>query len=220
MQIYSGLVNARIELDGYINNESNLIITHKSLVDYLARMKDTINISYTVIKAELDHAVVMCELTSRMLDKKVTELGETTRETLGNHFANYPVITAQEMAYDRAAIRFLQLPDNCYSVLEFIRNSFGINNLLLEQNEYLENGQERGSLSEEKPELKNFIVDFGIFKGNGCTVEQVFEQARKDKKVKATLDIYLSKNVADIGNKTERYSILALQRYATKIGYM
>lgn len=208
MQIHSGLLNAQIELDAYTNNEKNIIVTHKALVAYVSQMRD-IFVEYEVIKAEREHAVVICSLFSKQFDKKQIEFGETTKETLGKSFSNYPVITAQEMAFDRAAIKLLQLPNNCYSVLEFLKNAE-------KPAQEKPNSQKQ---NQKKADVKDFIVEIGIFAGTGATVQQIFEQAQKDKKIQATLDLYLSKDASSISAKQERFSIFALQKYAKQVNY-
>lgn len=241
MQIYSRLLHASIELDAYINNDQNIIITHKSLSCYLQEMEGC-SVSYSIIKADLDHAVVICELYNNRYGRKQTEIGETTKATLGKTFSNYPVMTAQEMALDRAIIKFLQLPDNCYSVLEFLKNcnlpderpndkapqkqSSG-KNIEMQSSDKSGKGEKKEEANrtqnpqenQQKQNVKDYVVNVGIFSNTGLTVQEVFKQAEKDVKIRATLELYLSKNVADIKIQKERYGIAALQKYAKQIGY-
>lgn len=218
MKIYSGLLNTNLELDAYDNNYANIIITHKTLVEYIAKM-DNVRICYKVIKAELEHAVVQCELSCGQYKCYITEIGETTKETLGKVFANYPVLIAQQMAFDRAVIKFLQFPSNCYSNLEFIRNaqdSLKMNMQAENESDKKSNDSLKGT---DKIPLEDYIVDFGIFTGTGLTVKDIFAQAAINIKVHAALNIYLSKNPAEIRERPERHGVIALKRYAHKTGY-
>ncbi len=249
MQIHSNLLHAYVELDAYVNNDQNIIITHKTLVDYIQRLteRDSIDVDYDVVKAEMTHSVVMCRL--RYKNKKIVEFGETTKETLGKKFYNYPVITAQEQAFDRAVIKLLELPDNCYSVLELLRNCDGLEKPHSEvdtrknpdksdskksgqgvhgdpgnkekQNSSKDteegkkgNKQENQGTKNEKPDLKDFVVEYGIYAGSGLTIQEIFLQAEKDAQKKANLDLYLNKDISQVRNRQERICLIALQKYA------
>ncbi len=244
MQIHSSLLHAYVELDAYVNNDENIIITHKTLADYIQRLTegDSIDVDYDVVKAEMTHSVVMCRL--RYKNKKIVEFGETTKETLGKKFYNYPVITAQEQAFDRAVIKLLELPDNCYSVLEFLRNCDGLEKPHSEVDEKPDksdskksgqgvhgnpgNKEKRNSSEDgkkgnkpenqgtknEKPDLKDFVVEYGIYAGSGLTIQEIFLQAEKDAQKKANLDLYLNKDISQVRNRQERICLIALQKYA------
>ena len=208
MQIYSRLLRATIDLDGYVNTDTNIILKHSALDQY-ARDLGFIDSSYEIISSEMDHSVVLCTLTYRGpaeqgILRTATALGETSKGVLSGSFENYPTMTAMEMAIDRAMIKLLVLPSNTYSVLEFLRNC------------------DTANISGTFPgntDVAGRILSFGPFANRSYTVRKAFEIAQKDPQSRATLDIYLSKNISEEKDPLKRDDLIAIKRYANEINW-
>lgn len=200
MEIYCGLFNAKIDLDGEVNVQKNMILTHKSLKDYISRLED-VSINYDYIRTDCEHSIVACRMSSVQYRRSVIEIGETQSEFLPDNFKKIPFMTAFSMAFDRAAIRFLKLPTNAYSFLEFYRNA------------------EPPTLSFGNVDDPNLVLQFGIYTNMRVTVHNAFEWAKKDETAKANLKLYLAANPYEKKDAKERDGLLALQRYAQKINW-
>ncbi len=209
MQIYSRLFKATIDLDGYENTDTNIIIKHSALDQY-ARDLGFIDSKYEIISCDIEHSVVLCTLTYRGpsaeqgIVRTATALGETCKNILSGSFENYPTMTAMEMAFDRAMIKLLVLPSNTYSVLEFLRNC------------------DTANISGTYPgntDVANRVLSFGPFSNRSYTVRKAFEVAQKDPQSKATLDIYLSKNISEEKDPVKRDDLIAIKRYANGINW-
>lgn len=207
MNVYSENLDALIELEGWVSQDQNIILTHKSIDKYARRHE--IDAHYDVIRSERDHAVVMCTVTCKSSDLpvarclKATELGEVVKENLDNVFVYYPVMTAMEMAFDRAMIKLLMLPSNTYSVLEF--RKFCESPLPAPQ---------KGNSDYSK-----WVLSFGQFRQRNITVANLFDCAKRDNSTRATLKLYLSRKLEEIKNENERKDILAIQGYAKQINW-
>lgn len=262
MKIFSKLLNAEVELDGWKNNELNIVVTHKALEDFWLNSNDNLQVDYDIKAAGMDHAVVVCCLVSERFEKRITEIGEVTEHLLSkveDSFRDYPVLTAKEIAFDRAMIRYLMLPSNTYSVLEFLRNArkdfeetgcfptapdpqeelalYGENQPVGPVPEREENrdatasdpgcggnkkAMETGKTSrnQEKPDLPDWKLTYGIFYGKEMTVKKAFEAAQNDISIKKNINMYLTKDTATVKDSNQRNDLVALQIYARRIGYV
>lgn len=119
--VYCGAIRAWIELDGWVSEDQMIVVTHKSLCNYMQETFPSVMVKRQVLCPEAGHAVVICSIKGEIggISKYVQEMGETLIEYLKGNFRQYPAVTAWNMAYDRAVIRFLGMPDNVYSSLEF-----------------------------------------------------------------------------------------------------
>lgn len=199
MEIFSQLINGKIQLDGYESVGKNYIVYHNALEAFIRSFSD-IKDDYRVIDTDVKHSVVICTLTSEKFARQVTAMGETCPETLSGSFCHYPTMTAMEIAFDRAAIKFLQLPTITYSNLEFLINT--------EKKELPGlGGKDEG----------DYILNFGAFTGKGLSVRQAFDLSGADDSMAATLKLYLSKTTSDIRDEIERNGVVAIQRYAAQL---
>lgn len=232
MDIYSEFLDASIELDGYVNNEQNLIIKHSSLYSYL---NEKVDVHYDIIESSVEHGVVLCTMTHRIAGKKIVEIGETTRELLPDKFKCYPVTIAFEIAFDRAAIKMLHLPVNTYSTLEFLWNtrSDNVPNYIPDFQESKPTKQEHSHEQKDDPELPTdhmasnfpvdgkkisvdeYVIEIGVFKG--MSVQNIFTLASQDPSAFANLKMLLTKDTKVIEDDKERYGIRALQLYYKRV---
>ena len=73
----------------------------------------------------------------------------------------------------------------------------------------------------KKTNLDDYVLNFGIFTGTGTTVRQAFERAAIDESVKATIKLYLAKDLSKVKketNKDEYYGLMALRTFARRNG--
>lgn len=117
MKIFSSYVGKDLDFDvmeklDMQSNKTMLLIKHDSLRDVVynqLKLTEKGNVSYTYIKSDRDHAVVECTIDDGN-GRVVKEVGEAVPETLDNTIAlTYPVLTASQRAFDRAAILLLML---------------------------------------------------------------------------------------------------------------
>ena len=114
------------------------IIMHDSLEDVIHNQAEGVKYSYDVISADRNHSIVKCDMSNKDGSRYIVAIGESVPETLDNDIAQkYPTLIASQRAFDRAAIRFLDLLlQNCY--LELVeQNQKQKQKLLLEQNQDL-----------------------------------------------------------------------------------
>ena len=119
--IQSTLFNGVIDLVGYTDMQGNIRLTHTSIYAYMSRTFPQMSMEFDVRSTDVNHAVVVCRLRSKIFDgsvRTVTEIGETSASLLPDKFKGYPVQVAQYIAFDRAAIKYLGLPSNTYSTFE------------------------------------------------------------------------------------------------------
>lgn len=94
------------------------IIRHASLEDIIVNQLDDVFFDYEIIKADKDHSVIKCIISDKK-GRRVVDVGESLPATLTTEIAqNYPVLTASQRAFDRAAIKYLNIPGKIYSDLE------------------------------------------------------------------------------------------------------
>ena len=93
------------------------VIFHDALQKVIhneAKVKYDVNF----IVANTDHAVVVCTMTDAS-GRFIREVGESVPATLDNEIAqNHPALIAFQRAFDRAAIRYLDLPGKVFSNME------------------------------------------------------------------------------------------------------
>lgn len=165
--IQSTLFNGVIDLVGYTDMQGNIRLTHTSIYAYMSRTFPQMSMEFDVRSTDVNHAVVVCRLRSKIFDgsvRTVTEIGETSASLLPDKFKGYPVQVAQYIAFDRAAIKYLGLPSNTYSTFEppyFTENAIRI------------------------PDPANYVLGFGIFRNR--TVQQAFEEAKYNEASHATM---------------------------------
>ena len=104
--------------DIMLNGQDTSLVPHDALEDIiLNQIPAEYGVKYdkVVEKAERDHAVVKCTITDAK-GRRVQCLGESVAETLYSDIARgIPVTMAEIRAFDRAAIRYLDLPGKVYS---------------------------------------------------------------------------------------------------------
>lgn len=97
------------------------LISHDSLKDILInQIPPDINVNYTfnIIKAELDHSVVICTITDNT-GRRIEALGESTLPSLINDISrNYPTTMAKKRAFDQAVIDYIGIGGKVYSDLQ------------------------------------------------------------------------------------------------------
>ena len=93
------------------------IIKHDSLESVIHNDTSAIY-DYRFESSAIDHTVVQCIMTDKQ-NRRVIGIGESIPATLENDIAqNYPSLIASQRAFDRAAIRYLNLPGKVFSNLE------------------------------------------------------------------------------------------------------
>lgn len=117
MNIYSSYAGRDLNFDVMEkldpqSGKTMVLIKHDSLRDVVynqLNITEKGSVSYNYVKSERDHAVVECTIKDGT-GRVVTEIGEAVPETLDNNIAlSYPVLTAHQRAFDRAAILLLKL---------------------------------------------------------------------------------------------------------------
>lgn len=193
--IQSTLFNGVIDFVGYTDMHGNIRITHTSIYAYMSKTFPNMSIGFDVRSADVNHAVVVCRLCSKIFDgsiRTVTEIGETSLTLLPDRFKEYPVQVAQYIAFDRAAIRYLGLPSNTYSTFEppyFTEDAVRI------------------------PDPANYILGFGVYAKRNMTVQQAFEEAKYNEAAHANLNLYLHIDPATEKDPVKREGLFALQQY-------
>jgi hypothetical protein len=120
MLLYSKTLNKNVTLVTF-EKEDDLgrpikIITHDSLQELIHDSK--VKYDFSVISADINHSVVTCCMADSS-GRIIKEIGESIPETLETTIArNYPTLIATQRAFDRAAIRYLNLPGKIFSNTE------------------------------------------------------------------------------------------------------
>lgn len=92
------------------------VIFHDSLQEAIHEAK--VKYDFNFIVANPDHTVVVCAMTDGS-GRLIREVGEAIPATLDTEIArNYPSLIASQRAFDRAAIRYLDLPGKVFSNME------------------------------------------------------------------------------------------------------
>lgn len=93
------------------------VIFHDSLQDVIHNLTNA-KYAFNFVKATPEHTVVVCEMADST-GRRIVEIGESTPATLDTEIAkNYPSLIASQRAFDRAAIRYLDLPGKVFSNME------------------------------------------------------------------------------------------------------
>lgn len=95
------------------------IIMHDSLEDVIHNQAVGIQYKFEIVSSDRAHSVVKCIMFNADNSRYIEAIGESIPETLDNEIAqNYPTLIASQRAFDRAAIRFLDLPGKVLSNME------------------------------------------------------------------------------------------------------
>lgn len=202
MEIYSNYLEKKIEIDGYIDNENRVILMHNSLEEYMYNYLDElVQVQYEINNTSMEHSVVLCHMSNNNHTRMILAVGETCRENLKGNFRFYPTTTAQQIAFDRASIRYLQLPLHTYSVLEFMKT------------------EEKPESPNEKMDVSDYILSFGVFHNKNMTVKEAVNAAAHDESLHAAIKLYLSDSYENVKEKNKRLGLIALQRYCSSINW-
>jgi hypothetical protein len=94
------------------------IILHDSLEDVIHNQATGVHYSYEIVSSDPIHSVVICTMSDDN-GRCVVGIGESIPATLDTPIAqNYPTLIATQRAFDRAAIRYLNLPGKVFSNTE------------------------------------------------------------------------------------------------------
>lgn len=204
MEIFSSYLEKEVEIDGYIDQDNHIILIHNALEEFMYNYLDeSIYVDYEMCDTSLEHSVVLCHMSNMDKTRKISSVGETCKETLKGSFGMYPTTTAQQIAFDRAAIRYLQLPLYTYSVLEFTRNA----------------DKKQSTDPDEKMDVSDYILSFGVFHNRNMTVKEAINAAENDASLHAAIKLYLSDSFDNVKDKNKRHGMIALQRYCSNINW-
>ena len=123
MELKSKALNANFEFVTFEKKgdrgQNIRIILHDSLQDVIHnQVKTGLRYSFEIVSADPAHSVVICSMTDKD-GREVREIGESIPKTLDSEIAsNYPTLIASQRAFDRAAIRYLDLPGKVFSNME------------------------------------------------------------------------------------------------------
>jgi hypothetical protein len=93
------------------------VIFHDSLQEVIHN-EAKVKYDFNFIVANADHTVVVCTMVDGS-GRLIREVGEAVPATLDTEIArNYPSLIASQRAFDRAAIRYLDLPGKVFSNME------------------------------------------------------------------------------------------------------
>lgn len=194
--------------------EQGIVVKHDDLSRLLDQLTEkNTRITYNFIKATENYAVVTCSIHERFTGRSVTEIGECKGEN--------QCVSAFNLAFDKAAIRFLDI--EAISDLQ-VQKHEGERN---ESNTAEKSEQKSDKHSKNEPSGKINIEDyrplFGDFMEGGedfsLSVSQFFKKAESNKKTEKKLEEYLSLVPAREADKAKQYGLIAIQRYLTK-GYI
>lgn len=103
------------------NGESVQVISHEALEDIVHnQIPAEMNVRYdfTDMAITRNHCVIRCTVSDKD-GRRVQAIGETVPETLETEISqNYPALMASQRAFDRAVIRYLNIPGKVLSSLE------------------------------------------------------------------------------------------------------
>ncbi len=125
-KIFSKYLNKEIEVNFWETADTSgtvTIITHDSLEDAILNQASDYGVKYdkSLEYVSDTHCVVKCTIADNK-GRRIQCFGEAVPATLNTEIAlNNPVIMAEKRAFDRAAIRYLNLPGRVYSNDESIQ---------------------------------------------------------------------------------------------------
>lgn len=129
-KMYSSYLDREIDVsfkETQVDGEPTTIITHDSLEDVILNQIPDYNVKYdkTLEFCGPDHWVVKCTISDKN-GRRVQNFGESINETLYTPIGRtIPAIMAEIRAFDRAAIRYLNLPGKVYSNEEAVEVDLG-----------------------------------------------------------------------------------------------
>lgn len=104
------------------DGETVQVISHEALENIIHNLvPDEVGVRYELKDMHIsrDHCVVSCVITDKKSGRRIQAIGETVPETLESEISKtYPALMAANRAFDRAAIRYLDLPGKTFSSLE------------------------------------------------------------------------------------------------------
>lgn len=122
MKLHSKAFNREIEVELCPKNEGELfdVVAHKSLQDiHDIEMRGQFETTLTVVKDNVNHALVKCQIKEISTGFVVEEIGEKIKIDNDTEIGrNFPVTTAATRAFDRAMIRMLGFEGKFYSDTE------------------------------------------------------------------------------------------------------
>ncbi|HJB29155.1 MAG TPA: hypothetical protein IAA06_10250 [Candidatus Blautia faecavium] len=191
MKIFSQNFKSYYEVKGYRNEKNNLILDFNE-IKRIAR-EFQLKEEYSFIKAEIDHAVVLCTVVSPE-GISVSAIGEAVRETLHGIYRYNPVTAVSEIAYGRAVINYMMFPSTTFSEIDPMQSIY--------------------------PMIGSRLTDYGkwkltatVFKGK--TVEELFQCRQQEDK--ALLRMYLAKDPALVKDPALQEDVIAIQGYDRKL---
>jgi hypothetical protein len=93
------------------------IIHHDSLQDVIHNLAK-VKYDFNFVSSDTTHCVVICSMADAS-GRVIREIGESIPATLDTKIAqDYPALIASQRAFDRAAIRYLDLPGKVFSNME------------------------------------------------------------------------------------------------------
>lgn len=103
-----------------VGGKKNTIVYHHELENIILNtLSGTVTCEYTVYNANPNDIVVVCKISGGEWGKSISAIGEATPETLKSSVEKaYPTTIAFQRAFDRAAIKFLELGYHVYSNME------------------------------------------------------------------------------------------------------
>lgn len=103
------------------NGESVQVISHEALEDIVHNQipaEKNVRYDFTDMAITRNHCVIRCTVSDKD-GRRVQAIGETVPETLETEISqNYPALMASQRAFDRAVIRYLNIPGKVLSSLE------------------------------------------------------------------------------------------------------
>lgn len=102
-----------------VGGKKNKIVYHYELENVINTLCKDVACEFTVCNANPNDIVVICKMSGGEWGKSVSAIGEATPETLKSSVEKaYPTTIAFHRAFDRAAIKFLELGPHIYSNME------------------------------------------------------------------------------------------------------
>ena len=165
------------------NGRTLTIVEHAAIEDIIFNKLHTEGFAYelTPIPGAANHPVVKCVMEDGN-GRRIVALGEAHPNSLVNEISRQnPVIMAGNRAFDRAAIRFLNLEGKVYSSEEIPDNEADSeecdNNLFDDEPIYedIGNAEEKTEPVENEENPGDVVVNFGKYKDKNMTVAQIWE---------------------------------------------
>lgn len=161
------------------NGRTLTIIEHAALEDIIFNKMNIEGFSYeiTPIASAVNYPVIQCVM-SDANGRHIIALGEAHPDSLVNTISRQnPTIMAGNRAFDRAAIRYLNLEGKVYSSDEIPSDNADKEEATEQYTEVNENEEliEQDEVSESGNGYGTVIVNFGKYRGQNKTVAQIWE---------------------------------------------